>query len=48
MARVEAGVGVDYADDGLGEGRVGVAQGFDEDFAEEEGEVGVACVGRRW
>ena len=45
MAWVEAGVGVDDADDGAGEGVVGVSQSFDEDFAEEEGEVGVTVGG---
>jgi hypothetical protein len=45
VAGVEGGVSVDQADDRGGEGRVAVAEGFDEDFAEEEGEVRVACVG---
>ena len=45
MTWVEAGVSVDDADDGAGEGVVCIPQGFDEDFAEEEGEVGVAIGG---
>lgn len=45
MTWVEGRVGVDDADDGPGKGVLAVAQGFDEDFAEEEGEVGVAVGG---
>lgn len=45
VAGVEAGVGVDDADDGPGEGVFRVAEGFDEDFAQEEGEVGIAVGG---
>ena len=45
MARVETRAGVDDSDDGAGEGIVAVAGGFDEDFAEEEGEVRVPVIG---
>ena len=45
MTGVEGRVGVDDTDDGAGEGIVCVSESFDEDFAEEEGEVGVAVLG---
>ncbi|POR32779.1 hypothetical protein TPAR_07008 [Tolypocladium paradoxum] len=44
-ARVEAGVGVGDADDGPREGVLAVPEGFDEDLAQEEREVGVAVEG---
>lgn len=45
VARVETRVRVHDADDGAGEGVFTVAERFDEDFAEEEGEMGVAVGG---
>ena len=45
MAGVECRVSVDDTDDGEGERFFAVAEGFDEDFAEEEGEVRVAVGG---
>ena len=45
VAGVETGEGVDDADDGAGQGVVAVSGGFDEGFAEEKGEVGVAVGG---
>lgn len=45
MARVEGRVGVDDADNGPRQGIVAVAEGLDEDLAEEEGEVRVAVRG---
>lgn len=45
VAGVEGGVGVDHADDGSREGVLAVPEGFDEDFAQEEGEVRVAVGG---
>lgn len=42
VAGVEAGEGVDDANYWAGEGVFGVSQGFDEDFAEEQGEVCVS------
>jgi hypothetical protein len=45
VARVETGVRVHDADDRAGEGVFAVAERFDEDFAEEEGEMGVAVGG---
>ncbi len=45
VARVETRVRVHDADDGAGEGVFAVAERFYEDFAEEEGEMGVAVGG---
>lgn len=45
VTRVEARACVDDAHDGAREGILAVAGGFDEDFAQEEGEVGVAVGG---
>lgn len=45
VARVEAAVRVDDADNGAGERVVAVAEGLDEDFAEEERKVRVAVRG---
>lgn len=42
VARVETGVSVYDADDWSGEGIFAVSERFDEDFAQEEGEVCVA------
>lgn len=46
VARVEAGVGVDNSNDGAGERILAVSKGFDENLAEEEGEVGIAVGGQ--
>ena len=45
VAGIEPGIGVYDPDYGPGESVLGVAEGFDEDFAEEEGEVRVAVGG---
>lgn len=42
VARIEAGVGVDNADDWSRESIFTIPKGFDKDFTEEEGEVSVA------
>ena len=46
MTRVEAGIGVDDPDDGTGECVFAIAEGFDEDFAKVEREVGVTVGGK--
>ena len=43
VARVEGGIGVNEADDGLGERVVAVAERLDEDFAQKQREVWITC-----
>ena len=45
VARIETRIRVHDSDDGTGEGIFAVAERFDEDLAEEEGEVRVAVGG---